>query len=563
MGILKFTTSLYLGLYLVVVLKWIKILSPYILITFLVIAVFGKTLSFGYTYMDDRQILIKKSSFFKNIGNITKAFEQDFFVTSGHDSYYYRPLALVSYIFDAQACGVRPACYHVTSLLFHLIFSLTLYYFFVKQKLSKLTSFLLAALFSVHPTLVLLPAWVTTRVDMMAALFFIWAFIFYDKWLKEEKKKFLVIHIFFINLAIYSKEISLLFFPLVILYYFLIEKKVIRKKLDILVWAITVAIFFWLRQNVIKNNPGAPFTTTIRDVVYGFVISLGKVIPIDLHIRPTIRNSSLLPGFLAGLILIFITFFNKRKLRKNIFWTLWFFVLIAPTFVNWSRSEVIYYESRLYLPFAGLLMIVGKNIPKFVENNRIYVIVGTVLIAIFSLISFNKLEYFRDDYSFWNELIRESPYSGEVLDAYAGITKIVHADDAKAIELYKKAIELEPNIKQSRLLLGVIYIEERKYDEAIKILEEDVKRKENYTKLFHLGRAYYGKGSDKEALETWLRAYKLAPDYLPLNVDLALLYSDHKNYTEAKKYYLNAIKLGGLDSVDAKLIQNMGFLEKY
>jgi tetratricopeptide (TPR) repeat protein len=150
-----------------------------------------------------------------------------------------------------------------------------------------------------------------------------------------------------------------------------------------------------------------------------------------------------------------------------------------------------------------------------------------------------------------------------VLDAYAGITKIVHADDAKAIELYKKAIELEPNIKQSRLLLGVIYIEERKYDEAIKILEEDVKRKENYTKLFHLGRAYYGKGSDKEALETWLRAYKLAPDYLPLNVDLALVNISLNNFSEAKKYYLNAIKLGGLDSVDAKLIQNMGFLEKY
>ena len=82
-------------------------------------------------------------------------------------------------------------------------------------------------------------------------------------------------------------------------------------------------------------------------------------------------------------------------------------------------------------------------------------------------------------------------------------------DLGKAIEEYKKAIELNPNHLKAYMNLGAVYMQQEKYDQAIEEFNTAVKLNYYYGKAhYNLGYIYLLKG-EKEKAEEELKILKM------------------------------------------------------
>src|SRR5207244_694049 len=85
-----------------------------------------------------------------------------------------------SHMLDCQLFGLKSWGHHLTSVLLHAANTLLLFLLFVLMTGARWRSFLVAALFGLHPLHVESVAWVSARNDVLSALFVllsIWAYV--------------------------------------------------------------------------------------------------------------------------------------------------------------------------------------------------------------------------------------------------------------------------------------------------------------------------------------------------------------------------------------------------
>ena len=94
------------------------------------------------------------------------------------------PVAWLSHMLDVQLFGLNPHYHHLISLLFHTANTLLLFLLLQAITGSFPNSFLVAALFAIHPLHVESVAWASERKDLLSALFFlltIWTYAAYTR----------------------------------------------------------------------------------------------------------------------------------------------------------------------------------------------------------------------------------------------------------------------------------------------------------------------------------------------------------------------------------------------
>ena len=75
------------------------------------------------------------------------------------------------WLLDAEAFGVRPRAFHVSSVLFHIANSVLLLWALVRLTGSFWPSAFTAGVFALHPLHVESVAWASARKDVLAGLF--------------------------------------------------------------------------------------------------------------------------------------------------------------------------------------------------------------------------------------------------------------------------------------------------------------------------------------------------------------------------------------------------------
>ena len=74
---------------------------PYLWISLLGLLVYIRSLSFGYTYLDDHVLILENLFFLRDPGNIVKTFTQEVFHILHSSAAYYRPMLTISFMFDS------------------------------------------------------------------------------------------------------------------------------------------------------------------------------------------------------------------------------------------------------------------------------------------------------------------------------------------------------------------------------------------------------------------------------------------------------------------------------
>lgn len=92
--------------------------------------------------------------------------------TSGYASNWH-PLTWISHMLDCQLFGIDAGRHHLTSLFFHLVNTLLLFWVLKKMTAAVWPSAFVAALFALHPMHVESVAWISERKDVLSTFFWL------------------------------------------------------------------------------------------------------------------------------------------------------------------------------------------------------------------------------------------------------------------------------------------------------------------------------------------------------------------------------------------------------
>jgi len=539
-------------------MKFDFIAKPYI--PFAIIAIvgfllYGQTLFFGYTYLDDTSLIVDNAAFLGRPSSIIDSFRYDVggppTISPGGFGFY-RPVLTLSFIANYTLGGVEPFIYHLTNVLLHIIAVELLFVLLCAFALSRQTSFAFAIIFLVHPMALAVTAWIPGRNDALLAIGVFASLLFFIGFWRDKKIAYFVAHQAFFLFALFTKETAFVLPLICVLYVACLTKERVfkidwRRMALIACWAVSLGVWFLARQNAMFEDnqvisPSGALGAIIMNAP-GALSYIEKIfLPFRLSVYPIRQDLSVLPGFLILLVLMAgFAVSTPRGRRVMAFGLLWFVVFIIPGLVNTQPVlKVDFAEHRAYIPFLGIILFISQVsfLPKIsTQALRLWAPVFlSVLLLVLCGINFYHARAYRDAEHFWHNAIETSPHASAAhngLGAYYYIAQ----DLLRAEEEFKRAIALNDAGSEHHYNLGMIYFQKKMYDEARSSFENELAINASYIKAYlNLGAVYYFEGNMQKAEEVWLEGLKINPDYHDIHNNLAFIYYQQGDIEKALRH---------------------------
>ncbi|TFG15862.1 MAG: tetratricopeptide repeat protein [Promethearchaeota archaeon] len=135
----------------------------------------------------------------------------------------------------------------------------------------------------------------------------------------------------------------------------------------------------------------------------------------------------------------------------------------------------------------------------------------------------------------------------------------------KALENYKKALDIEPKNVDALICCGLCYRNMEEYDKAIEYYDNALEiEPDNKTALNNKGYVLECKGDIEAAIDFYKKSLEIDPNYdMPL-VNITKIYLDRKDYRAAIKVYKNALHEDPINTANwIDLGRAYRFIEKY
>jgi protein O-mannosyl-transferase len=524
-------------------------------------AVYFRVVYFEYTGLDDSVIVFNINNVQGGRLNLKEAFTHDAFMGNQGDTFY-RPLQLISLMLDAEIGGKEPWIFHLSNLLLHILTVIVLFFFLKKTGIKDEISFLLALLFSINPLFTNAVAWIPARGDILLCLFSLLSFVTFMEYFDTQKKYYLYFHAVVFLLAVLSKETAVLIPVLILSYFYFVKKKtfVLKDILSfLLIWAISFILFFLMRQTIIKVNP----TSNIFGII-PFIKNLPAIpstffkffFPYGLSTMPLFNNIELIGGIIFLVVFIIVIFrFIPKEWRIIIWGGGWFLAFSAPPMLYrtyFASFGIEYFEYRAYLPIIGILFICGfliNELTRGISYTKV-LIVSSVLILVYSAISFIHSEDFANPLSFFNSAIRSDSNNAMAIEE-RGTVYYDKGDKDKSLSDFDNSIKICPAFPIPYFNKGVVYNAMNDHAQAEYFFSLAL-RKDTINRDIHLLRSdIYVKLSDEklslrkfdEAKALLKKGISKYPDDAKLHNQLGMAFYNTMKFDSAFNEYNKAIEL--------------------
>ncbi len=126
----------------------------------------------------------------------------------------------------------------------------------------------------------------------------------------------------------------------------------------------------------------------------------------------------------------------------------------------------------------------------------------------------------------------------------SGVEYYRQREFAKAIQSYKKVIELNPSYFEAYNNLGIIYQDLGDYDKASELYNKAIKVNPQYEKAYNnLGILYLITNRYDEALTAFQNALRINPNNVESNINLGTLYRRKNQFDKSIEYYKKALDI--------------------
>lgn len=544
-----------------------KHILPILFIASLAIIIYVGTLKNGFTYDDDGIII--NNTFIKSLDNLPQLAQMAYFARSGELTY--RPVTTLSYFLDYAVFGLKAWGYHLTSVLIHAANGVLLYTFLVLlfRTTSCLLPLFISILFITHPVLSEAVNAISFREDLLAFFFYIATLTLYLHLRKMVIRQLLSAYtLYFASCLLYfmallSKEMALSFLLMIYCYewvYLDRKRGVISIHLNklFLGYAAVTLIYVYLRFFYFHNPVSGFASWSLIERILTMpwlIISCLKLIlfPISLSadydinpITSTFSHQLIFP-LIAVVSLIAIAVRAKETDKELSFGILFFIIALVPIY-NIIPLRNPFAERYLYLPVAGITIAIGSlihHIFKIEVTLKIWKIIFIliILLSIYSLAAIKRNTDWKDGYSLWSDTIKKMPNSGRS-HHNLGNAYLHQGKPDKAIEEYKIALRLRPDLVAVRNSLGYAYYLQGRFDEAISEYMTVLRfEPDNVDAHNNLGNLYDLQVRQEEAAIEYMTALKLNPYDAAVHNNLGLIFYKQGQLKEAENEYMTALKL--------------------
>lgn len=482
--------------------RWIPVFLSVLAIFVLTFLVYAN--SFGNEFVFDDISQIITNPVIRSFSGISDAFTHHLtYFSEKHrlEGKFYRPLQTVTLMVDYFLWGKEPLGYHITNTLLHALVGILLFLFLRLVTRNAGLSFLVSAVYAVHPAHTEAVAYMSGRADALSTIFLLLAMIFQRRYWEADnagrKALYYLLILASFVIALFCKESAVMFpFMLMLCDYCLRCERsersersaqgyssIINKRILFYLPFFFIMIAWFLAKNTIvttetmvfKPSPlGVRIISVPRNIVGYLRLS---IIPTDLHMeyRLPYPHSPFQRGYFGPIV--FIVFFlaafyyvwqrGKRDpgYRILFFGLAWFLLGLLPYLSIFFQLNAPFAEHWLYVPEMGLLLGIFYALYYRARTHRwatrALAAACVVMIVVFSVLTVRQNAVWKDPVSFYLYTLKYAPYSATIYNNLA-IECIKAQDFSKAEVYFKKALEIQPDYETAIVNLRQLEEDKRK-----------------------------------------------------------------------------------------------------
>jgi tetratricopeptide (TPR) repeat protein len=430
----------------------------------------------GGGFVFDDHVLIERNADLKRADVWRNAFSRDYYATSDRPgvSGYYRPIAVLFNAFDVQVSGPGARGAHLTNIVLHAAASLSVPWALMAFGIPAAAAWGTALVFAAHPVHAESVAFVSGRVDVLAALFVMLALA-----MGASKRSLAWFGVGAATLlAFLSKEIAIVL-PVLFFILWWPQRRAGIPKTAVIAVAAAGLVTLLLRHHALggllpatasATRPDGPAWLPVRTLLFAVESLFAPVRLVSMEPDPSRLDAVRLGMGIAAAAAIWAAAFvfaeaHRAALRRC---ALAGGAALLPV-LNLLPQETQLSERFLYLPSVFLLAPAGVLVVQAWSAGRLPRWLGTVAcglaIAALLWISQWRAVVWRTDLSLWQQAVREEPQRAAFWDRL-GLTFTERSQWQQAERALRRAIDLDPNLFNGWHNLGVLFGATRRPDEA-------------------------------------------------------------------------------------------------
>jgi len=208
--------------------------------------------------------------------------------------------------------------------------------------------------------------------------------------------------------------------------------------------------------------------------------------------------------------LIAICIFNFKRNPLISFVISWFYLTLSITSLIFLDD--IFFEHYLYLPLFGYSIIVPalslSIVNKLKINRKWWLGFIVILIAFYSVATYNRNLVWKTEISLWEDAVKKSPYKA-----------------------------------RAHYTLGVYYFRAKRYEEAFREYNIALKLKPIYPEAYYrLGEYYFSLRDVEKSIANYKKALQINPEFFEAYLNLGSVYVAARQYKNARECFNNALR---------------------
>lgn len=481
----------------------------------------------------------------------------------------WHPLTWLSHMADVELFGPNPAGHHLTNVLLHAFSTLLVFATLGSMTGATWRSFMVAALFGLHPLRVESVAWVSERKDVLAAFFWMLTLLAYVRWVKDQgtnkasatsrvthyASPWYWLTLLCFALGLMGKQMLVtLPFALLLLDHWPLGRfgrdrpaRLVLEKLPFFFLAAAAsAVTFWAQRGGGAVNEALPLFARLSNATVSYARYLGKLFaPVDLSFfypMPSAWPLAYVAG--AALLLMAITVaavVSRTRQPAFLIGWLWYLGTLVPVIGLVAIGQQSLADRYTYIPSLGVFLALVWGIHALVAGReQLVTAAGTVTgvgLLVCVALTREQTRHWRNTESLCRHALRVT--SGNyVAHSLLGMTLGKQGRAEEALRQHQEALRINPDSPEVQNIFGAFLQQQGDFAAAVPRHQEAIRLRPRYAEaLYNLATAQEQTGHFTEAMTNYWQAIAVRPTYADAHYNLGTLYLRLNRWEDARQQF--------------------------